>query len=94
MIGYAYLDFDGNLVHKTKRYIEEDDPLFWQNNRNLIVDKWRFDTEDMGSMINMFRRIKDRKIPNQTVVDFAKSISFDLNTLPRSGKAQENAGKV
>lgn len=86
MIGYAYLDFDNQLVIKDKNYIEVDNPFFWDQNRNLIVKKWKFDTNDFQSMLFMFRQIRDLQVNRRTVIDFANSLNFDLERLGNANK--------
>lgn len=81
MIAYAYVDIDRNIVIKDKKYIEEENLGFWQQNRHLILGKWKFDTDDFQSMFFMFRQIRDLKLSSDVVKLFASSINFDLNLL-------------
>lgn len=81
MIGYAYLDIDNYIVYKTQQYIEEVDPGFFSKNSHFIVRRWKFDTDDISSIRRMIIAFADLELQNSRIMDFFKSINFDLNTL-------------
>jgi hypothetical protein len=86
MIGYAYADLDGNVHHKVASYIEEHDPGFFGRHRHLIVKHWRFDTEDVSSMLRMFREFMDIGIRKSSSADFIKSINYDMTKLKNANQ--------
>ena len=81
MVGYAYSDLDGNIVYKLASYIDEVNPGFFGQNRHLIVRHWKFDTEDVQSMIRMFKGMTDLGSRKSEVANFIKSIGYDLSKL-------------
>ena len=92
MKGYAFLDADGRLQYRSKKYIDEDNPFFWQQNKYEILRKWEFDTDSLDSMYYMFRQIRDifrgSKLSTQTVKDFSTMIGFDMKVLKDAYKVQ------
>lgn len=92
MQGYAFLDADGRIQFRHKKYIDEDNPFFWQQNKHEILRKWQFDTENLDSMHLMFRQIRDifqgSDLSPQTVKDFCMMIGFDIKTLKDAYKIQ------
>lgn len=92
MKGYAFLDADGRLQYRQKKYIDEDNPFFWQQNKHDILRKWQFDTEDLDSMFFMFKQIRDifrgSKLSQEPVKDFCKMIGFDMKVLKDAYKIQ------
>jgi hypothetical protein len=92
MKGYAFLDVDFRLQYRSKEYIEVDNPFFWQQNKYDILNKWKFDTDDLDSMFFMFRQIRDvfrgSKLSQETVKDFCKIIGFDMKVLKDAYKIQ------
>lgn len=86
MKGYAFLDADHRLQYRIKEYIDVDNPFFWQQNRFEILRKWAFDTEDMSSMLFMFRQIRDMQIKKDVVLEFCQMIGFDIETLKNANK--------
>lgn len=81
MIGYCFLNAEGILGFRTKEFIETDMPNFWQDNINFILSVWRFDTEDLSSMYQMYARFRELKLKSSDVLDFSKSINFDIKSL-------------
>jgi hypothetical protein len=92
MKGYGFLDADGKMQYRTQEYIEQDNPFFWQQNTHDIIRTWKFDTDDLDSMYNMFRQVRDifrtYKYGQQTVVDFCSMIGFDIKLLKDANKIQ------
>jgi hypothetical protein len=86
MIGYAYLDLDNELMYKTQDYIENDNPGFWGQNSHLILKYWKFDTEDMNNMRKLFHAITNLAVPNSNVLNFVRTIKFDMNSLKSANK--------
>ena len=84
MKGYAYIDLDNELVYKTRSYIEDDNPAFWNQNSHLLVRKFSFDTDDKSSMIRMLRTFQDMSISPDRVKNFCSCINFDLKDLKRA----------
>jgi hypothetical protein len=85
MQGYAFLDSDFNLQYRSKEYIDNDNPYFWQQNKHFIVYRWKFDTDDVKSMMLMFKQIRDifqqSKLSPETVREFCNMIGFDTKLL-------------
>lgn len=85
MIGYAFLDSDSRLQYRTQKFIEVDHPHFWQENKYYILRKWKFDTDDLQNMHNMFRQIREifqsSKLSPELVVEFCQMIGFDTKQL-------------
>src|ERR1700757_2355456 len=85
MKGYAFLDVDARIQYRTKDYIDNDNPYFWQQNKHNVMKTWQFDTDDLDSMFNMFKQIRDifrtSKYGTQTVKDFCVMIDFDMKQL-------------
>jgi hypothetical protein len=76
MKGYAYLDLDGVLYYKTSEYIETDNPNFWFENQEFIIEKWCFDTENKDLMVNMFFGFKRLALKADVVNRFLASINY------------------
>lgn len=88
MKGYAFLDADGRLQYRDGEYIEKSNPFFWQQNKYDILERWKFDTEDMTSMLFMFRQIRDLKLNRREVIEFCTLIGFDMQLLKDANKIQ------
>lgn len=92
MIGYAFLDSDCNLQYRTQQFIEHDNPYFWQQNKDFIMRKWRFDTEDLDIMKYMFNQIREifrsSNLNPSSVENFCNMIGFDTRILKDAGKVQ------
>lgn len=86
MRGYCYLDADAVLVYKPAEYIEVDNPLFWRDNEPFILEVWKFDTDNLASMYQMYSRFKVLRLTSQSVLDFSKSIGFSIETLKAYSK--------
>lgn len=86
MIGYAYADLDGNVVHKVASYIDNINPGFFGQNRHLIIKHWKFDTEDHSSMIRMFRGFMDSGVRKSSSGDFIKAIGYDMTNLKNANQ--------
>lgn len=85
MKGYAFIDADCNLQYRTQKYIEEDNPYFWQQNRHYIMYKWWFDTDDLSRMYFVFRQIREiftkMNLSPRPVEEFCSMINFDTKLL-------------
>jgi len=81
MKGLAYLDADNNVSYRTKDFLDNVDPMFIPNNYHHIIKAWNFDTEDFQTMLSMFRGFKDLKLGNQQVLEFSRTIGFDISKL-------------
>ena len=86
MKGYAFLDADGRLQLRSKEYIDVDNPFFWQINKHEILAKWKFDTDDINSMLFMFRQMRDLKLRKPMVLEFSVTIGFDMQLLKDANK--------
>ena len=51
------------------------------DNYDMILKFWKFDTEDKDLMLRIFRDFRDMKLSQREVLDFAKSIGFDVSSL-------------
>jgi hypothetical protein len=78
MRGYAFLNADGNLSFRTEEYIVTENPLFWKDNQDFIIQVWRFDTEDTSSMYQMLKSFKFLRLKSDKVLSFIESIKFDM----------------
>ena len=92
MIGYIYIDLDGNLVRKDSDYIDTMNPNFFLENKHLIVRIWKFDSDNKDAMIAMLRTFKDLLVDSSRTILFLRDIGFDINSLKDPGK--DNANKV
>ena len=86
MIGYVYIDIDNEVVYKTQDYIENSNPGFWTQNSHLLARKYKFDTEDVGSMLRVFRAFSDMEVSVSNVRNFCSAIGYDIGRLPRVNK--------
>ena len=59
----------------------DDNPYFMPDNYDMILKFWKFDTEDKDLMLRIFRDFRDMKLSQREVLDFAKSIGFDVSSL-------------
>lgn len=91
MKGYAFLNSDHILGYRTKEYIDVENPFFWQQNKYGIVRKWAFDTEDMESMLFLFRQCKDLLVQPNILKDFCKMIDINPKMVSEYVKEQKNA---
>jgi hypothetical protein len=81
MKGYAYLDVEGGLHYKPASYIDNDNPAFWMDNSYLILIVWKFDTEDLSSMLQMYSKFKELKLKSDVVLNFSTAIKFNIASL-------------
>lgn len=79
MKGIAYLDADAALGFRTQEFLDEIDPGFLANNRDLILKAWRFDTDDVDTVRTMFKGMRFLKVNDRLLRDFASSIGFDMS---------------
>lgn len=86
MVGYAYLDIDGNIVYKTSNYIDNINPGFFGQNRHLIVKHWKFNTEDPSNMLSMFKGLNDLMVRPNMMREFISCIDYDMNNLKNANK--------
>lgn len=84
MKGVAYLDADGLIGFRTQQFLDEVDPGFFSSNRALLLQAWRFSTEDIDTMRSMFRSMKALKIHDRALRDFAATIDFDMSVFRAS----------
>ena len=81
MKGYCYLDVEGTLNYKSCDYIDIENPCFWRDNDPFILMVWKFDTDDLSSMYKMYTRFKTLELKSDPVIEFSKTINFDIKTL-------------
>jgi hypothetical protein len=90
MKGYAFIDMDFNLQYRTAEFIEVDNPFFWQQNKDFILRKWKFDTEDLSSMYFMFNQLREifkgQNASATTVENFCTMIDFNTKLLKDANK--------
>ncbi len=86
MVGYAYMDLDGNVVYKVANYIDNINPGFFGQNRHLIAKHWKFDTTDVSAMLRLFKSLVDLKVTKSHMDNFIKSIGYDMNLLKNADK--------
>jgi hypothetical protein len=80
MKGYAYVDWDNNVVHKTWHYIQDDNPTFWKDNEHLIQKAYMFDTDNRDVMKLMFASMRGLGIKDRAIMDLSVAIGFDIST--------------
>lgn len=80
MIGIVFLTVDGLLSWRSKQMLDEN-PSFAKDNYDLILKLWNFNTDDLGVMRRVFGAFRDMKLGQREVLDFARSIGFDISTL-------------
>ena len=80
MQGVVFLTVDHSLSWRSKKVLDEN-PYFARDNYDLILRLWNFDTDDIDSMRNIFTAFRDLKLSQREVLDFAKSIDFDISKL-------------
>ena len=81
MKGYAYLDLEGNLIFKDYNYITTENPTFFDQNAELIVKRWLFDTDNDSMMKAMFIDFKNLELKMSQVNLFLEAINFDPKKL-------------
>lgn len=86
MKGYAYADLDNDIVYKTADYIDNMNPGFFSQNRHLITKRWIFDTDDLQSMMRMFRDFQDLRVTVTSSSAFLSAIGFDMTRLKNADK--------
>ena len=80
MQGVVFLTTDHSLSWRSRQVLEEN-PSFARDNYDLILRLWNFDTDDTDSMRNIFIAFRDLKLSQREVLDFAKSVDFDISKL-------------
>lgn len=86
MRGTAFLDEDVNIGWRSEEFLTSDDPMFFQNNSASLIKAWPFDTDNFAAMYAMFSSMRDMRLNQQKVVDFARSIKYDLAQLRNKPK--------
>jgi hypothetical protein len=81
MKGYCYLSNDGKLVVKNSNYIDEVNPGFFSENKEFVLKVWKFDTDNMRSMLRMYSDFRDLELKRETVRVFSNSIGFAIEKL-------------
>lgn len=81
MKGYLYIDFDNNFVHKTKEYIDNENPMFWSDNTHIIYKAFPFDTDDAESVKFAFKKAQEFGIKPHQLKEMAGQINFDLTKI-------------
>jgi hypothetical protein len=94
MKGYAFLNADYVLGYRTKDYIDNDNPSFWQQNKMSIIRKWIFDTEDMTTIQRLFMDCRDLQVPGSTLKELCGTIGLSPDALKEFREEQANASKV
>lgn len=84
MIGYCFLTYDSRLSRRVQDYIENQDPMFFSENRHNIARHWKFNTEDRNNMVRMLKDFKDLEVPSAEVLLFLRDIDFKLDSLKRT----------
>ena len=78
MKGYLFCAKAKFLDYRTERFIEYEDPGFIGREVRTIEAFWKFDTESMDSMIDLFSRLRLCKVDNREVNAFCNAIGFDF----------------
>jgi hypothetical protein len=97
MKGYCYLDIEGSLGVKDQEFIDVECPYFWQQNSSTIELVWKFDTDDMGSILSMCKRFENLKLKTQEVRLFLQKIGLtweELMTYASSIQSGQNKSPV
>jgi hypothetical protein len=85
MIGYVYLDYDGNLNLKDAEYIDTENPFFWVDNAGTIEKWWRYDTSEKSLMRMILLQLKDYGVKADAILQFRAQIG-----VPVKRKTEEN----
>lgn len=80
MKGIVFLTVESNISWREQTMLDEN-PQFMPDNYDLILKFWKFDTEDQNGMRAIFQAFKDLKLSQREVLDFARSIDFNLALL-------------
>lgn len=80
MKGIVFLTVESSIAWREQTSLD-DNPYFMPANYDLILKSWKFDTDDKDSMLRVFREFRDLKLSQREVLDFAKSIGFDISSL-------------
>jgi hypothetical protein len=80
MKGIVFLTVESNISWREQTMLDEN-PYFMPDNYDLILKFWKFDTDDRDTMRTVFQAFKDLKLSQREVLDFAKSIGFEISTL-------------
>lgn len=80
MRGTVFLNTEGELVWRSEEFLGEN-PGFINGSYEFILKAWKFDTEDQSTMLRMFEAFSELKLSQRGVLDFAKSIDFDIRSL-------------
>lgn len=89
MIGKAFLTVDGTISWRSRQALEEN-PSFAKDNYDLILKIWSFNTDDKDDMRRLFTSFSDLKLNQRDVIDFAKSIGFDIAALRQAVYSASN----
>lgn len=76
MIGYAYLDIDGILYYKSAEYIDTENPNFWFENGEVVVEKWKFNTDNRATMVAMFVAFQRLMLKDLVVQSLLQTINY------------------
>lgn len=80
MKGWLFISTDGSIDFRTDEFFHEN-PGFLSDNRDFLIWAGRFDTEDIGVMMNAFLNLKMVSPKNHEVLQLCKRIGFDITKL-------------
>lgn len=95
MQGYCYLTPEFDLCFRTAESIDVLNPSFWNDNEGEFMRVWRFDTENMESMLRMYNSFKDLGLKNEAVRVFNKTLTqygFSMEGLKEYRDSQTRRG--
>jgi hypothetical protein len=90
MKGYVFLDKELNIQLRDIKYIEIEDPGFWDRNYFWIERYWKYDTEDPNSMKQILEYFKYIQLRKLEVELFCKAINFDLEAFIKNNKVNKS----
>jgi hypothetical protein len=93
VVGYMFVDINGNLEIRNADYIENEDPGFWGRNNHWIIMFYKFDTEDPVNMERLLEKLKSLQLKMDRMLDFCKAIGFDLNAFVESRRKTSTKAK-
>lgn len=86
MKGYVIFTTERNLIVKDKEKLDTFEPHFWSTNRDYIMKKWEFDTDDIDSVKRIVIYLKglDRRVlPQSDILMFLTQIGVNVEDLKR-----------
>ncbi len=87
---YVFINLDYAILVRSKDYIDNDNPLFFQENERMIETVFQIDTENVQSLLPLFSYFKrNNKIFTELMVrEFCSSVGLDLSKVKQQLSGQ------